>query len=152
MRKIPKKYVPNILSKKDKIKQKEMIIKSRNLYKQGKYYTRKKVASYPHKISQHIIKARKLYDINTLKPSNELSKKTGCSMRGLNKIVNKGKGAYYSSGSRPNQTAESWAYARLASAITGGKSAIVDFHIIDKECLHDKMAYKLAHKTYKNKK
>jgi len=38
----------------------------------------------------------------------------------LQKIVNKGMGAYYSSGSRPNQTPASWGIARLASAITGG--------------------------------
>ena len=41
--------------------------------------------------------------------------------------MKKGQGAYYSSGSRPNQSAHSWGYARLASAITGGKSAAVDF-------------------------
>ena len=53
-------------------------------------------------------------------------KKTGCSIEALKKIVNKGEGAYYSSGSRPNQTSHSWGYARLASAITGGKAAAVD--------------------------
>ena len=36
----------------------------------------------------------------------ELSKKTGCSIKTLKKIVKKGMGAYYSSGSRPNQTRE----------------------------------------------
>jgi hypothetical protein len=54
-------------------------------------------------------------------------------------------GAYYSSGSRPNQTAESWGKARLASSITGGKASKVDFHIIKDGCNHTKKAYKLAH-------
>lgn len=151
MGKIPKRYIPEILTKKDKIKQKNMINKSRKLYKKHIYYKRDKVASFPHKTSKHILKARKLYNINSLIPSKELSEKTGCSLIGLNKIVNKGKGAYYSSGSRPNQTAESWAYARLASSITGGNSSIVDFKILDSECNHNKTAYILAKKTYKKK-
>ena len=64
-------------------------------------------------------------------PASELEKATGCSIDALKKIVNKSEGAYFSSGSRPNQTAQSWGYARLASAITGGKSAAVDYKIID---------------------
>jgi len=63
--------------------------------------------------------------------------------------VGKGEGAYYSSGSRPNQTAQSWGYARLASSLTGGKAAIVDFDIIDKGCNHRKTAYKMAVNTKK---
>tara|TARA_B100000519_G_scaffold107472_1_gene93138 strand:- start:1146 stop:1553 length:408 start_codon:yes stop_codon:yes gene_type:complete len=45
---------------------------------------------------------------------------------GQKKIMDKGKGAYYSSGSRPNQTASSWAYARLASVILGGPARKID--------------------------
>jgi hypothetical protein len=81
-------------------------------------------------------------------PSKELAQKTGCSIDALNQIVRKGEGAYYSSGSRPSQTAHSWAYARLASAITGGKAAKVDFHIL-KTCNKSKKAYKLANKLMK---
>jgi len=51
---------------------------------------------------------------------------------GQEKIKDKGKGAYYSSGSRPNQTAHSWAYARLASVILGGPSRKIDKAIWDK--------------------
>ncbi len=51
---------------------------------------------------------------------------------GMNKILDKGRGAYYSSGSRPNQTAESWALARLASVITGGDARKVDKDIWEK--------------------
>jgi hypothetical protein len=35
-------------------------------------------------------------------------------------------GAYYSSGSRPNQTPMSWGRARLASVIMGGPSRRID--------------------------
>jgi hypothetical protein len=90
------------------------------------------------------------YNISVITPNKELSKKTGCSIDALKKIVNKGEGAYFSSGSRPNQTAQSWGLARLASSITAGKSAAVDFNILDKGCDHNKKAYKLA-KTAKRK-
>jgi len=66
----------------------------------------------------------------------------------LKKIVNKGEGAYYSSGSRPNQTPQSWGHARLASAVTGGKASKVDFGIIEKGCSHTGKAYRLAKKKF----
>jgi hypothetical protein len=138
--KINKKYY-NHLSQKDKKKQLAMIEKSKKMYKKGKYFTRTKL-DYPVKVSPHIVRAQKLYGTKII-PSKELSLKTGCSMNALKQIVKKGEGAYYSSGSRPSQTAHSWAYARLASAITGGKASKVDFHIL-KTCNKTKKAYKLA--------
>ena len=138
--KINKKYY-NHLSQKDKKKQLAMIEKSRKMYKKGKYFSRKKL-NYPIKVSPHIVRAQKLYGTKII-PSKELAKQTGCSMNALNQIVKKGEGAYYSSGSRPSQTAHSWAYARLASAISGGKASKVDFHIL-KTCNKTKKAYKLA--------
>lgn len=48
---------------------------------------------------------------------------------GINKILSKGRGAYYSSGSRPNQTPSSWAYGRLASVIMNGPARKVDMDI-----------------------
>ena len=62
--------------------------------------------------------------------NNKLVKLNGCSKKGLNEIINKGRGAYYSSGSRPNQTPDSWGYARLGSALTGSKAAIYDYKIL----------------------
>jgi hypothetical protein len=124
-----------------------MLTKSRKLYKQHKYFTRKKVASFKSKPSNHVTNARRIYGVEDVKPSKELAKATGCSVSALKKIVQKGEGAYYSSGSRPNQTAQSWGYARLASALTGGKAAAVDFSIIEKGCLHTKKAYTFAKKA-----
>ena len=40
---------------------------------------------------------------------------------GQKKIIAKGAAAYYSSGSRPNQTAQSWAYGRLYGYIMADK-------------------------------
>jgi hypothetical protein len=140
MNKIKKTYYSN-LSNKDRDKQIKMIEKSRRMYKQGKYFTRKKL-NYPIKISPHIIRAQKLYGTKII-PGKELVSKTGCSLKALQQIVKKGKGAYYSSGSRPSQTAHSWAYARLASAISGGKASKVDYHIL-KTCNKSKKAFQLA--------
>ncbi len=51
---------------------------------------------------------------------------------GREMIIKKGKGAFYSSGSRPNQTPFSWGLARLASVILGGPSRKVDKEIWEK--------------------
>ena len=51
---------------------------------------------------------------------------------GQEKIILKGKGAYYSSGSRPNQTPFSWGYGRLASVIMNGPSRRLDKDIWNK--------------------
>lgn len=91
--------------------------------------------------------ARRIYNIKNITPNNDLVRKSGCSLEALNKIVNKGEGAYFSSGSRPNQSAASWGLARLASSITGGKSAAVDYDILEKGCIHNKLAFKNAIKA-----
>jgi len=129
---IPSRYV-SPLSKQDKIIQQKMILKSRRMYKKGIYQTRKSLASYPHKESKHIVKAKKKFGVTSMVPSAELAKKTGCPLSVLQKIVQKGEGAYYSSGSRPNQTPQSWGLARLASALTNGKAAKVDANLL-REC------------------
>ena len=142
--KIPIRYLPYGLSRKDKRKQIAMLLQSKKQYPSKSYFTRSKLASYPHRVSNHIVRAQKRYGISSIRPSRALSRKTGCSLHSLRKIVRKGEGAYYSSGSRPNQTAQSWGIARLASAITGGKSAAIDYSILEKGCDHRKTAYRLA--------
>jgi len=149
---IPNRYLPNILSKKDYKKQKTNILKSRKLYKKGIYYTRPKVSSFHSKPSNHIQNAEKIYNLKKVLPNKELSMKTGCSINALEKIVNKGRGAYFSSGSRPNQTAESWGIARLASSVTGGKASIIDYSILYNGCKKNSKALKMATKTCKKEK
>jgi DNA-binding Xre family transcriptional regulator len=150
--KFPIRYVPKNLTKKDKQTQINMLLKSKKMYRENKYYTRKKIPSYKNKKSKHILNAYKIYNIKNIKPSQELAEKTGCTISALNQIVKKGEGAYYSSGSRPNQTAQSWGLARLASSLTSGKAAAVDYDIIEKGCNHKKMAYILANKSRKKYK
>lgn len=138
------RYLPKRLSSKDKIKQSKMLIKSKKLYKKGIYYTRKPVNSFHSKTSKHILKARNVYGVDKIGATNELAKKSGCSKAALAKIINKGAGAYYSSGSRPNQTAQSWGVARLASALTSGKAGAVDYNILNKGCKPGSKGYKAA--------
>ncbi len=145
--KLPTKYLPSLKEIKDSAKQVKMLLKSRKQYKKGKFFTRKKIKSYKSKTSSHVKDAQRIYNISTLKPNKELAKKTGCSLSALKQIVRKGQGAYYSSGSRPNQTSQSWGLARLASSITAGKSAAVDYDILEKGCDHKKKAFLLAKKS-----
>jgi len=146
-KKINARYLPNKLTKKDKGKQLRMLNKSRKMYKKGLYYTRSKVKSFKSKPSKHIKNAMTIYKVDKVVPNKQLSLKTGCSVSALKKIVRKGQGAYFSSGSRPNQTGQSWGLARLASALTSGKAAAVDFDILDKGCHHNKKAFILAKKA-----
>ena len=143
------RYLPAQLTVRDKKKQVRMLLQSKRLYKKQQYYTRKPLSSYKNKTSKHIRNAQRIYKIQQINPSNELAKKTGCSLSALNQIVRKGEGAYFSSGSRPNQTAQSWGLARLASSITAGKAAAVDYSILDKGCDHKKKAFILANKSRK---
>lgn len=145
------KYLPKKLSRKDKKKQSKMLIKSRKLYKKGIYYNRKPVKSFKSTKSPHVIKAMKIYKVAKIQPDANLARATGCSKYALKKIVNKGQGAYFSSGSRPNQTAQSWGIARLASSITGGKAAAVDYSILLEGCKPKSKALTMAKKAKKKK-
>ncbi len=143
------RYIPTQLSISDKKRQARLINKSKNLYSRKIYYTRPSVKTFKSKPSHHIENAKRIYKVESIVPSKQLSTKTGCSVKGLRQIERKGEGAYFSSGSRPNQTAQSWGRARLASALTSGKSAAVDYSIIEKECNHKGKAYRLATQAVK---
>ena len=151
---IPIKYLPKRLTRKDKKTQLKQLKKSQNAYKKHIYLTRKKLTSYKSKKSKHLLNVEKIYNIKKLVIDDNLSKKTGCSKNALRQIVKKGQGAYYSSGSRPNQTSHSWGIARLASAITSGKAAAIDYKILEKGCHKNSKALKLAKlaKIGKNRK
>lgn len=138
------RYLPRILTSKDRKIQANMLSKSKRLYKKKKYYTRKRVKSFKSKPSKHLSKVRKIYGVEKVGATNELARETGCSKSALSKIIRKGEGAYYSSGSRPNQTAQSWGIARLASSLTAGKAAAVDYKILEEGCKPNSKALKLA--------
>ena len=126
---LPKHYYSN-LSRKDKKKQLRSIKKSKKSYKKGKYISRPKLKSFKEKKSSWTQKFHKLYpEAKTLK---QISDATGIPKPALSAVKRKGMGAYYSSGSRPNQTAESWGLARMYSYILGGPTRKIDHHITEK--------------------
>ena len=150
-RKIRAKYLKG-LSKSDQAKQKAAINKSRKDAKSGKYTTRPKLKSFKSKKSPHVVKALKKFDLESMKNLSKISKETGCSVASLKIILRKGRGAYYSDGSRANQNADSWAYARLASAITGGGASKVDYkQLVEGKCGAKVMRVAKKPKNFKKK-
>lgn len=127
--KIHKGYLKG-LSKNNKESHKNYILKRRKAYNEGKFYTKKEnLKSHPNKESKHIIKVKKLYGIEF--KESEIEKATGITKPAQKKIIKKGIGAFFSSGSRPNQTPQSWAKARLASVILKDKCYKIDKHILE---------------------
>jgi hypothetical protein len=66
---------------------------------------------------------------------SEISKKTGFKKAGLEKIVEKGKGAFYSNPEsvRPQvKDPTQWGLARVYSAVMGGKAARVDKDLLSR--------------------
>ena len=118
---VPKTYVPKGLSEKDKKKQIKSIIEKKD---------RPKVESFKSKRSGWVEKFEKKYG-KKITDSSWIDKNI-LKKEGQEQIIKKGKGAYYSSGSRPNQTPFSWGYGRLASVIMGGASRKIDQKIWDK--------------------
>ena len=118
---INKKYVPDSLSSSDKTKQ----IKSIKTK-----VDRPILKSAPEvKRSSHVVKFENKYGYKI----TELTKvyKNIISKAGVDAIIKKGMGAYYSSGSRPNVSARQWVYARLASVIMDGGARAVDKKVWD---------------------
>jgi len=163
MNKIPRRYLPSILSKPlreargyryarkrfktDSIRQRRAINRSRKAYRCGVYVDRPHIASFTNKKSPHVYRATNLYGVSSMAPTPALARATGCRQSALKQIIQKGEGAFYSSGSRPNQTPQSWAYARLGSALTGGPASQVDYKILEKGCSRKSRPLHLANRT-----
>lgn len=127
--KIPTKYTRG-LSKRDKNRQLQNIKTAKKAYKNKKYIDRPKLKSYKNKTSTWTEKFKQKYgDITSIK---DISRATGIPEEALRAVLKKGRGAYYSSGSRPNQTAESWGRARMYSYIMGGPTRKYDKEITKK--------------------
>ena len=150
MPRVPATYIPESLSAADKKAQLSNILEARALYKKGEFKARAPLKSFVSTPSKHVARALSQYGVASITPSRALTIASGCSLKGQKEIVAKGEGAYYSSGSRPNQSAKSWGLARLASSLTGGPASVVDFHILEKECKPESIALKMA-KAAKNK-
>jgi len=117
-KKLKKTYVPPSLTKEDKKKQIKSI-KEQTI--------RPKVKSFESKRSTHTKKFEEKYGYK-ISNLSRIAKEI-ISKKGIDEVMAKGKAAYFTSGSRPNQTPTSWALARLASVITGGAARKVDMKI-----------------------
>jgi len=62
----------------------------------------------------------------------DIAKATGVPLKALKEVERKGRGAYYSGGSRPNQTASSWGRARVYSFLMRGRERKIDDSIVKK--------------------
>jgi len=116
-RMVPKTYVPDTLKGEDRKKQIKSIFEGKDrpetkVKSKRSSWVEKFEKKYGHKISDE-----KWIHENII------------TRTGQKKIIDKGKGAYYSSGSRPNQTPTSWGLARLASVILNGPSRRIDKNI-----------------------
>ena len=121
VKKIPTKYVPASLTKADREKQ----IKS---IKEQK--PRPKVKSFKSQRSSHVINFEKKY--KTKITNKKFINDNLLSYEGQKQVIKKGMAAYYTSGSRPNQSPASWSLARLASALLKKGAFKVDKNIFIK--------------------
>lgn len=120
---IPSQYTAS-LPPNARVQQEQLIQRSREVYKKtGKVVDRPKVSSTPVKRSKHAEKFENKYGFSV---SDIPKVKRTFPDTDVDTILRKGRGAYASSGSRPNTTSEAWAKARLASALTGGNAYKVD--------------------------
>lgn len=126
--KINPKYTAG-LSNNDTKSQKMYIRKSQRESEKGVYRVRPTPKSYKHKPSRHVVDFERIYGVTT-NNTKKISVLTGVSASKQRRILSKGRGAYFTSGSRPGQTPSSWGRARLASAILGRGACSIDQHIL----------------------
>lgn len=119
-KKIPTKYTTGLVGK-----ERQAQIKS---IREGK--PRPKTSAKSKQSPATTAFKKKYGDITKL---SDIARATGIPINALKEVRRKGMGAYYSSGSRPNQTASSWGTARMYSFITGkGGARQADKEIIQK--------------------
>lgn len=120
-RNVPARYVPASLSGADRRKQIKSIFEGTK---------RPELKSYKGKRSTWVAKFEKKYGhkISDLKfIYKNLMKKEG-----VDQVLDKGRAAFFTSGSRPETTPEAWALGRLASVLLGGPARKVDKKIYTK--------------------
>ena len=78
------------------------------------------------------IYGKEIEQMNGGRNLKNIAKVSNMPVKALEEVFKKGMAAYYNGGSRPNQTPESWAYARVYSYIMGGNTRKVDAGITKK--------------------
>jgi len=124
---LPPKYLEG-LTPQQRLLQTKLIQKSKEQYKKsGLVRDRPSVSEEKTPRSSHVKEFEKRYGfkITDLKKLNLLFRDTD-----VHGILAKGYAAYASSGSRPNVSSHQWAFARLASVLTGGKAYSIDKDLV----------------------
>ena len=115
-RDIPKRYLPDSLKGKDRQAQIKSIFEGKD---RPKTKVKEKKSSWTIQFDKEY--GDKLDAMKGKRSKSNIAKVTGIPLKAVNEVYKKGEGAYYSSGSRPNQTPQSWARGRLYAYIMGGK-------------------------------
>ena len=113
-RNIPKKYLPPTLKGKDRQAQIKSIFESKD---RPKVKAKGRKSKYTAKFDREYGETLDFMDGKRSKKN--IAKITGIPFKAIDEVYKKGEGAYYSSGSRPNQTVQSWARGRLYAYIMG---------------------------------
>ena len=113
-RKIPRRYIPDTLTKSQRQKQIKSIFEGTE---RPKLDTKKRKSSYTIDFNKRY--GKRLEEMKGGKSVKNIAKVVGLPEKALKEVFEKGEGAYFSAGSRPNQAASSWAYGRLYSYILG---------------------------------
>ena len=111
-RDIPQRYIPKSLTEVERKKQIKSIFEGTNRPKLKNFQSNTR--------SPHVKKFEKRY--NRKITDLDFIYKNIISKTGVDLIMDKGKAAYFSSGSRPEVSKEAWAYARLAAVIMNSGS------------------------------
>lgn len=99
--------------------------------------TKRPKTSAPSRKSSYTVRFNKKYGekLDNMKggrSKKNIAKVTGIPLKAIDEVYRKGEGAFRSSGSRPNQTPQSWAQARVYSYILGGGARKSDKSITEK--------------------
>ena len=115
-RDIPKRYLPDTLSKSDRQKQIKSIFEKKE---RPNVKVKERKSSWTTKFDKKY--GEELDAMKGKRSKKNIAKITGIPLKAIDEVYKKGEGAFYSSGSRPNQTASSWARGRIYAYIMGGK-------------------------------
>lgn len=120
---IPDRYLEGLKGNERLLRQIELISKKRQSPKQRQSPLRSDVIAREKGIPKKGSCTERWERLHPDAKSNQVkSKITGIPKKIIDKVDNKGRGAYYSSGSRPGQTAESWGKARVNCFILNKKT------------------------------
>jgi len=114
-RNIPKRYLGSLKGK-DRQKQIKSIFEGKD---RPETKAKERKSSYTTKFDKKY--GKELDAMKGKRSKRNIAKITGIPFKAIDEVYKKGEGAYYSSGSRPNQTPQSWARGRLYAYIMGGK-------------------------------